>query len=261
MTLHWFIGSDPRDELAAKVAIRSMRKHTREDVRVIMLKDHELRLHGFYWRSYEVRPNGQIIDYTDGKPCSTQFSFTRFCVPELARSMGIHEPVLFTDPDVMFRGDIAELFAAWDDSRSVMCVQHDHRPKEATKMDGIEQTKYFRKNWSSVMLLHPDKTKNCTLQKVNNATGGFLHALLWTKGDEDIGALAPTWNHLVGYSEPDSEAKLVHFTLGTPDMPGRWNDEHAEEWKSYLDPGDCEPLPYADATAAKEVRWHRMGGV
>lgn len=253
MSLNWFIGYDPRDDLAAKVAIRSMQRHTDADVRIVLLKDHELRRHGIYWRAYDVRENGQIIDCGDGKPCSTQFSFTRFCVPELARMMGIREPVLFTDPDVMLRADIRELFDQWKVGSQVMCVQHDHRPKEDIKFDGLEQTKYFRKNWSSVMLIDPCETKSLTPFMVNNSPGAHLHAMLWAE-DERIGAVDPTWNHLIGYSEPRPDAKLVHFTLGTPDIPGRERDEHAEEWLRYV---GLDELPIdLSGVRGPALAWH-----
>lgn len=249
---HWFVGWDARDDLSSRVAIRSMGSMVRCDgsmvrtgstgIKVHFLKDYELRRAGLFWRSYEVKPNGQMIDNGDGKPFSTAFSFTRFCVPELARMMGIHEPVLFTDPDVMLRANINELFDLWRDEYSVMCVQHDHTPKEATKFDGIEQTKYFRKNWSSLMLIHPDRTTALTPHQVNNRNGSWLHAMLWAGADTDIGAIGNEWNHLVGYNEPRPDAKLVHFTLGTPDVPGRENDAYADEWRSYLTDGEREEL-------------------
>lgn len=260
MTFTWFLGWDARDELAAKVAMRSMRAHSDADVRVVLLKDHELRRAGFYWRGFEVRPNGQMIDDSDGKPFSTAFSFTRFCVPELARAMGLHGPVLFTDPDVMFRADIREAFAQWETGKAVMCVHHDHRPKEATKFDGIEQTKYFRKNWSSVMLIDPDKTHELNPQKVNNWSGAQLHALLWVKHDEQIGALDPAWNHLIGYLEPSESAALAHFTLGTPDVPGFEHQEHADEWRGYCDPDEISRLPVSGIEIARQVGGWRMGG-
>jgi lipopolysaccharide biosynthesis glycosyltransferase len=234
-----FIGWDARDSLAYEIAVRSIRHHAKREIMVIPLKDHELRRAGFYWRQYQVRANGQKIDEVDGKPFSTDFSFARFCVPELARAMGLHEPVLFTDPDILLRSDINELFDLWDDSKSVMCVHHQHQPKETTKFDGLEQPRYFRKNWSSVMLLHPDRTKALNVHKANNWVGSNLHAMLWTT-DDQIGALPKEWNHLVGYDEPNPNAKLVHFTLGTPDYPARSNDEYAREWASYLEPDETE---------------------
>jgi len=239
-----FVGWDPRDDLDARIAIRSMVRHCKRGIRVVLLKDHELRRAGFYWRSYEVRPNGQRIDDIDGKPFSTEFSFSRFCVPELARAMGIREPVLFTDPDIMLRADVNELFDCWDDQCAVMCVQHQHIPREQTKFDGMQQTKYFRKNWSSVMLLHPERTRELTPHKVNTWRGSDLHAFLWAKDDE-IGALPKEWNHLVGYNPPNPNAKLVHFTLGDPSFPGRERDEHADEWRSYV-AADEQDNPYAE---------------
>jgi len=248
-----FVGWDARDSLAANVAIRSMTRHLARGIRVILLKDHELRKAGFFWRSYEVRQNGQKIDCGDGKPFSTDFSFSRFCVPELARAMGIHDPVLFTDPDILLRADINELFDLWDDKYALMCVQHDHKPKELTKMDGLEQTKYFRKNWSSVMLLHPDRTKGLNTYKINNWPGSQLHALLWVD-DAQIGALPGEWNHLVGYDAPNPNAKLVHFTLGTPDMDGRANDEFAEEWRSFLTQDEMDN-PVRDLSTPRPTGW------
>lgn len=245
MTLHWFVGFDIRDELAGKVAVRSMLKHAKftGEIKIHFLREHELRRAGIYWRSYHVGPNGQMLDDADGKNFSTAFSFTRFAVPELARLMNIHEPVLFTDPDVMFRAPIEDLFGLWQDGLGVMSVQHEHQPKEMKKFDGLQQERYFRKNWSSVMLMHPDYTRALTPQKLNNSTGAYLHALLWAK-DEDIGALGVEWNHLVGYNDPNANAKLVHFTLGDPSIAGRERDEFSDEWRAYLEPGDI-PETYA----------------
>jgi hypothetical protein len=249
----WFLGYDNRDDLASKVAIRSMVRHCAKGIRVILLKDHELRRAGFLYRQYQVRANGQYIDEVDGRPFSTQFTFTRFLVPELARAMGIHEPVLFTDADIMLRADINDLFDAWDDRFAVMCVKHQHQPKETTKFDGFEQPRYFRKNWSSLMLMHPDKTRSLSVQKANNQSGSDLHAMLWAK-DEEIGEVDFGWNHLVGYNAPNPNAKLVHFTLGTPDFPGRENDEHAEEWRAYLSADEIEN-PYAGIAAQAAPQW------
>ena len=243
---HWFIGWDPRDDLAAKVLVRSMQKRS-HGITIHWLKDHELRRAGLYWRSYEVHANGQRIDHVDGKPFSTDFSFSRFVVPELARRMGIHEPVLFTDADFMWRANLNHLFDLWDDTKTVMCVQHNHQPREATKFDGLEQPRYFRKNWSSLMLMHPDRTAAMDLHKLNNWNGSNLHALLWAQ-DDAIGALPPGWNHLVGYDSANPDALGVHFTLGTPDIPGRGMDEHSDEWRSYVLAGEM-PEDYSAARA------------
>lgn len=259
MTKHWFIGWDPRDELASRVAIRSARANSHSvragEIQVHILKDHLLRDGGFYWRPYEVRPNGQIIDGLDGKPCSTQFSFTRFCVPEIARRMGVDGPVLFTDPDFMFRGDIDRLFAEWDDKYEVMCVKHSHTPREDTKMSGLQQTRYFRKNWSSLMLVDPNKTLDLSAHEVNTQKGAWLHAMMWAGGDKAIGSLSKNWNHLVGYNPIDAKARGVHFTLGTPDMVGGDGEqEHAHEWWNYVRPLELEGMVYSDVSLRPEEK-------
>ncbi|KAL4196273.1 hypothetical protein AMTRI_Chr04g245330 [Amborella trichopoda] len=48
--------------------------------------------------------------------------------------------------------DIKELTSLIDDKYAIMCVKHEYTQKESTKMDGIVQTVYPRKNWSSIVL-------------------------------------------------------------------------------------------------------------
>ena len=50
---------------------------------------------------------GQPYDEIDGRPFSTDFSFTRFLVPHLNMYQGI---ALFMDSDMYLRTDITELF-------------------------------------------------------------------------------------------------------------------------------------------------------
>lgn len=228
-----YIGYDPRDHAAYKVAEQSIRENTRaNDLEFFALKEWELRHKGVYWRSYHTDRKGQMWDDVDGKPFSTQFSFTRFCVPELAGHCD--EWVLFMDADMMFRADITELLAQADDKYAVMCVQHNHDPEEKHKMDGVLQTRYKRKNWSSFMLMNPSKCRDLTRYKVNSATGQFLHGLIWLR-DEEIGQLDPRWNFLAGYDDPSKDPKNVHFTNGTPDMhmatPTPWDGD----WWDCLD--------------------------
>ena len=171
---HIYIGYDPREDVAYNVAVRSLAYYAK-GVRVHPIMDWEMRARKMYWRGYRVDEKGQMYDDRDGKPFSTQFAFTRFCVPMLARQMDINDPVLFMDCDVLLRADVNELFDLWDDTYSVMCVHHDHQPEEITKMDGVAQTRYFRKNWSSVFLIHPDKVPLLTTYMVNRSSGAHLH--------------------------------------------------------------------------------------
>jgi hypothetical protein len=52
--------------------------------------------------------------------------------------------------------------------------------------------------------------------------------------DEEIGELDPRWNWLVRQSPPLEAPQIVHFTEGTPDMPGYDEDPYADEWRQEL---------------------------
>ena len=97
-------------------------------------------------------------------------------------------------------------------------------------MDGQAQVQYARKNWSSFMLFNCDHPSNKLLTKdmLNIVPGRDLHRLCWLNDDE-IGELPPVWNYLVGYTKTENEPKVVHFTSGTPWMPGYENCEYADE--------------------------------
>lgn len=225
-----YIGWDKKNFMAYEVCARSILKHANTDVEIIPLHEWKLRHNKKYWRSYLLDESGQMVDRADRSKFSTDFSFTRFLIPALEEYRD--EWVLYIDSDMLFRANISELFACIDHSKAVMCVKHQHQPFESSKMYGLKQTYYQRKNWSSLMLFNPSKCTGLTLYAVNNWSGESLHGMQWI--DEAlIGELPIEWNYLVGYTDPSTvlDPKLVHFTLGTPDMPGCSNVEYAEEWK------------------------------
>lgn len=158
---------------------------------------------------------------------STEFSFSRFLVPYLS---GFEGWSLFMDCDMLMRADIAELWALRDDRYAVMCVQHDYQPKVETKFLGQAQTKYEKKNWSSVLLFNNDKCRSLTPDFVNNASGLELHQFKWLAGDALIGALPAGWNWLVNEYDHDPAAKNVHFTDGGPYFDEYRDDDYAAEW-------------------------------
>lgn len=227
-----YIGWDQRDISAFEVCVNSLKEHSSVPVEIFPLKEWELRQRGMYWRAYSVDGKGQMWDERDGKPFSTNFSFTRFCVPLIEREENRRGWCLFCDADMMWRRDIASLLELRSDNLSVMCVKHDYRPEEGTKMDGVIQTRYKRKNWSSLMLMNSARKTDISPYRVNNASGSELHQLTWVQDDE-IGALPETWNWLEGWSDPNLQPDLVHFTRGTPDMIGECM--YSDEWWSYLD--------------------------
>ncbi|MDY8110700.1 glycosyltransferase [Fulvimarina sp. 2208YS6-2-32] len=158
---------------------------------------------------------------------STEFSFSRFLVPYLS---GFEGWSLFMDCDMLMRVDIAELWALRDEACSVMCVKHDYVPKVETKFLGQTQTKYEKKNWSSVILFNNAKCKALTPDFVNTATGLELHQFKWLDGDDKIGALPAEWNWLVNEYDHNPDAKNVHFTDGGPYFDEYKNDDYADEW-------------------------------
>jgi hypothetical protein len=225
-----WIGFDPRpaEVEAFAVARRSIRRWLTEPITINALNLTTLRAAGLYYRPTEQR-NGQMWDVISGAPMSTAFAISRFLVPYLSQS-GL---ALFVDCDVMARTDLGQLFNAFDPAYACMCVQHQYEPKTDTKMQGQAQVPYARKNWSSVVLWNCDhpKTKILTPEVVNAERGLWLHQFQWLH-DEDIGRLDSSWNHLVGDSPPNPNARLVHFTNGSPNMAGHEACEFADEWRA-----------------------------
>lgn len=158
---------------------------------------------------------------------STEFSFSRFLVPYMSNFEGWS---LFADCDMLMRTDIAELWALRDERYAAMCVKHDYVPKVETKFLGQVQTKYEKKNWSSVILFNNAKCRALTPEFVNTATGLQLHQFKWLDSDELIGELPPAWNWLVNEYDYSEDAKLVHFTDGGPYFEEYKNDDYAPEW-------------------------------
>jgi lipopolysaccharide biosynthesis glycosyltransferase len=157
---------------------------------------------------------------------STEFSFSRFLVPYL---MNYNGQCLFMDCDILCLGDIAELFAEYDSVNAVQVVQHDYQPKTGTKFLGNAQTRYAKKNWSSVMLFncyHYD-CQRLTLDYVEKATGLELHQFHWT---QRVGKLSPKWNYLVGEDQEVKDPKLIHYTLGGPYFKDYRDCEYSKEW-------------------------------
>lgn len=158
---------------------------------------------------------------------STDFSFSRFLVPHLSAYGGWS---LFMDCDMLMRDDVAKLWALRDERYAVMVIKHDHVPQEKHKFLGEPQSRYEKKNWSSVMLFNNARCRALTPEYVNTASGLELHQFKWLGDDGLIGALPSRWNHLVGYDAPRADAALVHYTLGGPYFSEYNNCEYSREW-------------------------------
>ena len=217
-----YIGYDSREDLAYQVSKYSLLSKS-NNISVHPLKLSELKERKLYWRD-------------EDKLGSTEFTFSRFLIPELNNYEGW---ALFCDCDLLFLEDVNNLFELADDKYAVMCVQHDYTPKEGVKMDGKQQTIYPRKNWSSVVLWncsHPSN-KEVTKDLINDpgTTGKYLHRFSWLK-DEEIGSIPHHWNWLAGwYTEPnDGSPKAIHYTEGGPWFENYRFCEYHQYWKDAL---------------------------
>ncbi|MCR9257272.1 MAG: glycosyltransferase [Alphaproteobacteria bacterium] len=209
--LNVFIGFDPREAVAYHVCSNSLIRHSTSPLAISPLALGNL---GAYSETH-----------TDG---SNQFIYSRFLVPHL---MGYQGWALFVDGDMLLRGDVSELFALRDESKAVMCVHHDYKTKQTQKYLGAANQDYPRKNWSSVVLWncgHPDN-KTLTPDFVMRATGAQLHRFTWLD-DSKVGEIPKVWNWLPDEFGANKEAKLLHWTLGTPCFHECANVPMAEEW-------------------------------
>lgn len=226
-----YIGYDGREDAAFEVCRASLLRHASIPLHIVKLDQAALNRSGWYRREWRFNGDGDRIDQGDLRPFSTDFAFTRFMVPALSMYQGW---ALFCDCDFLFTADIAELFSFADPKYAAMCVKHDHDPAETTKMGGIVQSRYRRKNWSSLVLYNAGHPSNGTLtgHVVNTFAGQWLHGFGWLNDDE-IGDLPLRWNWLAGVSEPlDTTPAGIHFTLGGPWIPKVAKMPYADLWRA-----------------------------
>jgi len=225
-----FIGYDPREAVAYSVLAHSIHARATQPVSTAPLMLSQLH---------------DVLTRERHPLQSTDFSFSRFLTPYLSGFAGWS---VFMDCDMLVLEDIAQLWALRDERYAVMVVKHDHVPKETKKFLGEPQSKYEKKNWSSVMLFNNAKCGALTPDYVNTASGLELHQFKWLAGDHLIGALPDRWNHLVGYNAPRRDAALVHYTLGGPYFREYADCEYAQEWRRERD----AMLATVDAAAGKK---------
>jgi hypothetical protein len=207
-----FIGFDPRETVAYSVLAHSIQARSTVPVAITPLALSQL---------------GGVLTRERHPLQSTDFSFSRFLTPYLSDYTGWS---LFMDCDMLVLDDLSKLVAMRDDRYAVMVVKHQHAPREAVKFLDQPQSKYEKKNWSSVMLFNNARCNALTPEYVNAASGLELHQFKWLGNDDLIGELPPTWNHLVGYDAPRAGVSLVHYTLGGPYFREYVDCEYASEW-------------------------------
>ena len=206
-----FVGYDPREAIAYHVCSNSIIRHSSMPVSLNPLSLNSLK-------GYEEK-------HTDG---SNHFIYSRFLVPHLMNYSGW---AIFLDGDMILRTDISELWNMRDESKAVMCVHHDYKTRMTEKYLGSKNENYPRKNWSSVILWNcsHEANKILTPDFVQNATGAQVHRFTWLS-DDLVGELPIEWNWLPDEFGPNENAKLLHYTLGTPSFHDFSTTPMGDEW-------------------------------
>lgn len=206
-----FIGYDPREAIAYHVCCNSIIRHSSQPVSINPLALNILK-------DYEEK-------HTDG---SNHFIYSRFLVPHLTGYKGW---AIFMDGDMLLRDDISKLWNLRDESKAVMVVKHDYKTRMTEKYLGSKNENYPRKNWSSVILWNCGHVANQTVtpEFVMNSTGAQVHRFTWLD-DSLIGELPKIWNWLPDEFGANTEAKLLHYTLGTPSFHEFSTTPMSDEW-------------------------------
>jgi lipopolysaccharide biosynthesis glycosyltransferase len=206
-----FVGYDPREAVAYHTCANSIIRHASTPVAIIPLA---LNLFEDYKETH-----------TDG---SNHFIYSRFLVPHL---MNFEGHAIFIDGDMIVRDDIVKLWDLREFSKDVQVVKHNYKTKMPVKYLGSKNEDYPRKNWSSVILWNCSSYPNRKLTPdfIQRSTGAELHRFTWLD-DERIGELPREWNWLPDEYGPNLDAKLLHYTLGTPCFHEFANTPQGDEW-------------------------------
>jgi hypothetical protein len=241
-----WIGFDTREAAAFGVTRHTLRERLTLGVPIFGLRLGVLRKQGVYNRPTETRldeKTGHYVlwDAISDAPMSTEFAISRFLVPHLMTTGFTQRGgfAVFMDCDMLVRANMAELFRFCEQHENrkyaAFCVKHNYQPPEGVKMDGQEQLRYARKNWTSFIVFNCDHPANKALsvELVNKLPGRDLHRLCWLDDDQVCG-LDHAWNFLVGHSDPSIDPKVVHFTEGGPWFDNYRDVPFADEWRAAL---------------------------
>jgi lipopolysaccharide biosynthesis glycosyltransferase len=203
-----FVGTDRTQLLAVSVLEHSIKRHTSATVEVVPMLDLPVPV--------------------PKDPCNWQrtgFSFSRFCIPELA---GYQGKAIYMDADMLVFKDIRELWSIPFDSAKVV-IQEDVKYEDQT-LRKIGAPKK-RKKQCSVMLLDCQRI-DWDIRKIVNEmdAGSFgyedLMYDLCILAEKDIKFGVPfEWNSLEHY---DAQTRLIHYTdvytQPWTSIGNRWSD-------------------------------------
>lgn len=213
-----FIGYDPREASAYHTFCDSIIRRAGRAVRITPLL-----------------PDLCGVGQRDG---SNTFTYSRFLVPYLMNYSG---RAIYADCDMVCLADINSV--PIDGDFAVACVKHEYKTHNGIKYLGNKNRNYPRKNWSSFIVFnaaHPS-CRYLTPQALNTMPGSLLHQFKWC-ADEDIAPLPKEWNHLVGELPPNADARMLHYTLGTPCFADYYKSQYSSEWRQEFSHA-CRPVP------------------
>ena len=208
------IGYDEREAVAYHTCVESIISNSTNHINIVPLC---LK----HFRKYKENHN-------DG---SNEFIYSRFLTPYLMNFKGW---AIYLDGDMICNHDISDLWNLRDDKYAVQVIKHKYKTKMKKKYWGNKNENYPRKNWSSVILWNCNHLKNsCLIPKfVSRKDGAFLHRFKWLQ-DPEIGSLDIKWNWLAIEYEDNPNAKLIHYTLGTPCFEEFQNSSMSQYWKKF----------------------------
>ena len=207
------VGFDQREAIAYHVFVQSVIQKSSNPISFYPLSNNSL---SFYNEIHTDRSNA--------------FTYSRFLTPYLMNYQGW---AIYLDGDMVCQEDISLLWSLRDSSKAVQVVKHDYKTKSNKKYLNNINIDYPKKNWSSVIIwncAHP-KNKLLTPEFISSSDGKFLHRFMWLD-EEDIGELPVEWNWLAIEYPPNPNAKLIHYTLGTPCFSEYSQTEMSDAWNS-----------------------------
>ena len=210
-----FVGYDPDEAVAFHVCANSIIRHATQPINIVPLALNLL--------------NDYTETHLDG---SNTFTYLRFLVPHL---MAYRGHAIYIDGDMVVLDDITKLDKLFSDVFAVQVVKHDYQTTQSIKYFGAKNENYPRKNWSSVILWNCKHEANRLLTPgyVQQNTGAHLHRFTWLS-DSKIGELPVEWNWLPDELGQNTQAQLLHYTLGIPCFDEYNIDTSATEWHHEL---------------------------
>jgi hypothetical protein len=214
-SLKIFVGYDPREAISYHVFCQSLISNSKCAI------------------SFNPLVKDSIDDYVENHDDrSNDFIYTRFLVPHLTNFTGW---AFYFDGDMICQADIQELLPYCNNDLAVCVVKHEYKTKFPKKYLGNINEDYPRKNWSSVIMWNCGHPANRVLTPsfVMESSGSYLHRFSWLE-DSMIGSLPTEWNWLVAEMPDNYNAKLLHYTIGTPCFKDYSNLGMSESWNKFF---------------------------